>query len=191
MASKEYKCVQKTKRTFQSAIVELSKEQPLNKVSVKQVCERAEMSRNAFYFHYEDINSLIKEVEDTMIGEINSMFIELREIAFPDNVLVVIEKLTDYFINNRDATLMLTDSTYSTSFTKRIDKEFSDFFFEYYKQFNPKGSKQIFDFFYGFVSNGFCGMLIQWLHNPEGVSKRHFIRLAYTFVHKLLVGSGN
>lgn len=183
---KEYKCVQKTKRTFQKSLIELSKTHPLNKISVKQVCEKSEMSRNAFYFHYEDINALIKEIEDSMIKDIKSMFASIDAKDIDENIYAILSGMTNYFIDNRDAALMLIESTYSTSFTKRIDKAFSDFYFEYYKTYNPNGSKEVFDFFYGFVSNGFSGMLIQWLHEPETVSKRHFVRLAYIFVHKLL-----
>ena len=186
MATKEYKCVQKTKRTFQSSLIELSKERPLNKISVKQVCEKAELSRNAFYFHYEDINALIKEIEDSMIEDIKSMFSSIEAKEFDENILAILDGLTDYFITHRDAALMLIESTYSTSFTKSIDKAFSEFYYEYYKRFYPKGPKQIFDFYYGFVSNGFSGMLIQWLHDPEGIPKRHFVRLAYIFLRKLL-----
>lgn len=187
MATKEYKCVKKTKKSFENALIELAKETALNKISVKQICEKAELSRNAFYFHYEDINALVKEIEDSMIEEIDNMFKQIQDVSFPDNVLVIIENLTDYFIDHRDATLMLIDSSNSASFTKRIDKAFSSFYFEYYKAYNKNASKQIFDFFYGFVSNGYSGMLIQWLHEPEGISKRHFVRLAYTFVRKLLI----
>ena len=57
MATKEYSCVKKTKKTIEKSLVELSKEYPLNKITVKMLCEKAELSRNAFYFHYEDITT--------------------------------------------------------------------------------------------------------------------------------------
>ena len=186
MAVKEYKCVKKTKRTLQNSLIELSKETPLNKISVKHICEKSELSRNAFYFHYDDINALIKEIEDSMIEDIKTMFSSIEENDIDDNLYTIINGMTNYFIDHRDAALMLMESTYSTSFTKRIDEAFSDFYYVYYKKYNPNGSKEVFDFFYGFVSKGFSGMLIQWLHDPENISKRHFIRLAYIFVHKLL-----
>lgn len=184
---KEYSCVKKTKRTFAKSLIALSKEKPLNKITVKQICESAELSRNAFYFHYGDINDLIEEIEENMITDITSMFDGFRKIEFPDNVLLIIQKLTDYLIENRDATLMLIDSTYSSSFTKKINKAFSDFYFEYFQQFHKTDFRGTYDFFYEFVSNGYCGMLVQWLRDPGEISKRHFIRLAYTFVRRLLV----
>ena len=61
MATKEYSCVKKTKKAFENALTELSKEYPFNKITVKLLCEKAELSRNAFYFHYKDINDLIED----------------------------------------------------------------------------------------------------------------------------------
>lgn len=184
---KEYSCVKKTKRTFANSLVVLSKEKPLNKITVKQICDHAELSRNAFYFHYGDINDLIEEIEVNMINDITSMFDGFRKIEFPDNVLLIIQKLTDYLIEHKDATLMLIDSTYSSSFTKKINKAFSDFYFEYFQRYHKTDFRGTYDFFYEFVSNGYCGMLVQWLRDPGEISKRHFIRLAYTFIRRMLV----
>lgn len=185
--TKEYSCVKKTKKAFEMSLVELAKDCPLNKISVKQICEKAEMSRNAFYFHYADINALIEDIENGMIEDITSKFDEFREIRFPDNVLCIIKWVTDYLVDRKDTTLMLIDSSYSTSFTKRINKAFSDFYFEYFKQYHKTDFRGTYDFFYEFVSCGYCGMLVQWLHDPGQISKRHFIRLSYTFVKRLMV----
>ncbi|MBQ8028494.1 MAG: TetR/AcrR family transcriptional regulator [Clostridia bacterium] len=185
--SKEYSCVKKTKKAFELSLVSLAKDYPLNKISVKQICEKAELSRNAFYFHYSDINALIQDIEDTMIEHIVSKFDEFRSVDFADTVLEIIKFLTDYLCENRDTTLMLIDSSYSTSFTKRINKAFSDFYFEYFKLYHKTDFRGTYDFFYEFVSCGYCGMLVQWLHDPGEISKRHFVRLSYTFVKRLMV----
>ncbi|MCM1363959.1 MAG: TetR/AcrR family transcriptional regulator C-terminal domain-containing protein [Faecalibacterium sp.] len=184
---KEYSCVKKTKKAFEMSLVSIAKEVPLNKISVKQICERAELSRNAFYFHYSDINALIQDIEDNMINEITAMFGEFREIGYPDNILTIIQNLTDYLIGRRETTLMLLDSTYSTSFTKRFNAAFSNFFFEYFKQYHKTESRGTYDCFYNYVSSGYCGMLSNWLHDPGDISRRHFIRLAYTFAGRMLI----
>ena len=38
---KRYSCVKKTKKTFENSLTELSKEYPLNKITVKALCEKA------------------------------------------------------------------------------------------------------------------------------------------------------
>ena len=52
MATKEYACVKKTKKAFENSLASLAGEYQLNKITVKMVCEEAQLSRNAFYFHY-------------------------------------------------------------------------------------------------------------------------------------------
>lgn len=185
--TKEYRCVKKTKKAFENSLVLLAKEMPLNKISVKQICEKSELSRNAFYFHYSDINALIEDIENSMIEDIFKMFAEVKDIDFPDNVLVVIQSLTEYLCSRKDTTLMLIDSSYSQSFMKRINSMFSDFFFQYFQIYHKTDFRGTYDFFYEFVSSGYCGMLMQWLRDPGEITKRHFIRLSYTLVRRLLV----
>lgn len=186
-ATKEYSCVKKTKKSFEDSLVALSKDYPINKITVKQICEKSELSRNAFYFHYADINALIEDIENSMINYIYSIFEEIGDVDYPDNVLMILQKLTDYFCIKRDTTLMLIDSSYSKSFTKRINKAFSDYYFQYFKQYHKSDFRGTYDFFYEFVSSGYCGMLVQWLHDPGEITKRHFIRLSYTFIRRLMV----
>ena len=185
--TKEYSCVKKTKKAFEQSFVSLAKEMPLNKITVKQICERAEMSRNAFYFHYDDINALITDIEDGMVSDIIAMFDHISDVGFPDNVLTNIQDLTDYFYERKDTTLILLDSSYSNTFKRRMNTAFSDFFFQYFKKYHNTEFRDSYDCFYTFLSNGYCGMLEQWLKNPGKISKRHFIRLTFNFVSRLLV----
>lgn len=186
-STKEYSCVKRTKKAFENSFVSLAKEMPINKISVKQICERAELSRNAFYFHYSDINALINDIEDGMVSDIVAMFDHIRDVGFPDNVLTNIQDLTEYFYERRDTTLILFDSSYSNTFKTRMNTAFGDFFFQYFKKYNNTEFRDSYDFFYCFLSNGYCGMLERWLKDPDQITKRHFIRLTFTFVSRLLV----
>lgn len=185
--TKEYSCVKRTKKAFEQSLVELAKTTPVNKITVKQICEKAELSRNAFYFHYNDINALIMDIEDGIIADIIAMFDHIRNVGFPDNVLTNIQDLTEYFCARRETTLFLLDSSYANTFKNRMNSAFSDFFFQYYKKYHNTEFRDSYDFFYNFLSNGYCGVLEQWLKSPGKITKRHFIRLTYTFVSRLLV----
>lgn len=185
--TKEYSCVKKTKKAFEISLVELAKEMPVNKISVKQICEKAQLSRNAFYFHYSDINALITDIEDGIIDDIVSMFEHIKNVGFPENVLTNIQDLTQYFYERRDTTLFLFTSSYANNFKNRMNCAFSDFFFQYYKKYHNTEFRESYDFFYNFLSNGYCGVLEQWLKEPGNITKRHFIRLTYTFISRLLI----
>ena len=187
MATKEYSCVKKTKRAFERALVELSKEYPFNKITVKMLCERAEMSRNAFYFHYEDINGLLKSIEDSLATEAESLLRSLTEIGFPKNVYATVDGLINLFDENKDTCSMLFDKSFSESFIPRLSTLFCDFHYQYFVNYHGDTKKLRFEFFYTFISSGFYGLLSHWLENPDLMTRSEVTAMAYILVKRLLI----
>ena len=48
--------VKKTKRAIQKAFIALLREKPIEKITVKEIAERAEINKTTFYSHYETRN---------------------------------------------------------------------------------------------------------------------------------------
>ena len=187
MATKQYSCVKRTKKAFEVSLAQLAKEYPLNKVTVKMLCERAELSRNAFYFHYKDINNLIEEIENNHIDEATSLTKEFEALGFPENVLATVTGLIDLFDKKRDTAIMLMDKTYSVSFTDRLGEIFGEFNYKYYSMYNKNTKREIYDAYYTFMSSGFYGTLKYWIENPEAISKKEITRLTYILIKRLIV----
>ena len=55
--------VKKTKRAIQKAFVALLREKPIEKITVKEIAERAEINKTTFYSHYETLDALTAEME--------------------------------------------------------------------------------------------------------------------------------
>ena len=51
-----------TRRAMQDALIELLRNQPLGSITVKALCERADVNRSTFYAHYASIEELLHEV---------------------------------------------------------------------------------------------------------------------------------
>lgn len=51
-----------TKKAIKDAFTELLGEKPLNKITVKDIVDRCGINRNSFYYHFQDIPSLIEEM---------------------------------------------------------------------------------------------------------------------------------
>lgn len=51
-----------TEKAIKAAFLELLEERPLNKITVKDLAEKCEISRNSFYYHFKDIPSLIESI---------------------------------------------------------------------------------------------------------------------------------
>ena len=47
--------VTKTQRAIRAAFLELREKKPLEKITVKELCQRAEILKSTFYDHYADV----------------------------------------------------------------------------------------------------------------------------------------
>lgn len=54
-----------TGRAIKETFLELLNQRPLNDITVKDIVEACGINRNSFYYHFEDLPSLV----DEMIGE--------------------------------------------------------------------------------------------------------------------------
>lgn len=187
MAPKEYSCVRRTKRAFENSLTELAKQYPFNKITVKMLCDNAELSRNAFYFHYKDINELLSSIEDDIVSEVIALLEKIEKIGFPDNVFSSVELLINLFDERRNTVLMLFDKSYSVSFTVKISKAYSDFNYRYFRNYHSETKKVKYDFFYMFLSSGFYGIIRHWLENPGLMTKQELVELTYILIKRLLV----
>ena len=53
-----------TKRLIKEAFIKLMEKTKLNKITVKQICENADINRSTFYAHYSDQYKLFDEIEE-------------------------------------------------------------------------------------------------------------------------------
>lgn len=51
-----------TKDSIKAAFIKLLNERPLNKISVKSIVDICNISRNTFYYHFQDIPRLLEEI---------------------------------------------------------------------------------------------------------------------------------
>ena len=59
--------VRYTKRMIKESFLSLLHEKPVNKITVKEVCEAAELNRATFYAHYSDCFALMESIEQELL----------------------------------------------------------------------------------------------------------------------------
>ncbi len=58
-----------TKMLLKNSLIDLMREYPISKISVKMLCEKADINRSTFYAHYSDQFELLKKLECEVISE--------------------------------------------------------------------------------------------------------------------------
>ncbi len=93
-----------TERAIKEAFLGLLGERPLNKITVKDITDQCGINRNSFYYHFQDIPSLI---QDIFTSEVNRIIEEYPSIDSFENC---IEVSTEMLIKNRRAILHIYNS---------------------------------------------------------------------------------
>lgn len=90
-----------TRRAMQDALIELLRNQPLGFITVKALCERADVNRSTFYAHYASIEELLHDIEDETMAWVTTALEQL--LAQPDSAGIehVIERICQYIADNR------------------------------------------------------------------------------------------
>ena len=103
-----------TRLAMQDALVELLQDQPLGSITVKALCERADVNRSTFYAHYTSIEDLLHDIEDETMAWVTAALDQL--LAQPDSAGIehVIERICQYIADNRKhlQVLMRPESRY-------------------------------------------------------------------------------
>ena len=76
MEKQESRRTQMTKRMIRSALVELMEEKTLERITIKELCERADVNRTTFYLHYSDQRSVLNDIKETVCKKTVAMITE-------------------------------------------------------------------------------------------------------------------
>ncbi|HHX79319.1 MAG TPA: TetR/AcrR family transcriptional regulator, partial [Acholeplasmataceae bacterium] len=76
----KYRNYEKTEDSIKRALIELyRKKGTINKITVKELCEVANISRSTFYLHYNDLISIFESVGEKFVESLKTMVIELSK----------------------------------------------------------------------------------------------------------------
>ena len=112
MEKKTDRRVRKTKNQLRTGLARLMKKKNIGQITVKELVDDVDINRSTFYLHYSDIPSLLKEIEDDMIEEIERAILEHPIKIEKDTTYLFIEDLFRVLSDNREigcARFVLTD----------------------------------------------------------------------------------
>lgn len=85
--------VRYTKMTIKKNLIKLLKIKPINKITVKEICNLSEINRSTFYKHYEDVYDLYGNLETDMLEEFREILDSVKSKGIRKTITEVLEKL--------------------------------------------------------------------------------------------------
>ncbi len=115
----------KTKRSIKNAFLQLRKTKPLERITIKELSELAEISKATFYLHYKDIYELSEALQNEVIEEI------ICEITHPEYFLSDITKFTKElfyaFFSQQQLVEILFSGTQSAVLPVQVEKSLRNY----------------------------------------------------------------
>jgi AcrR family transcriptional regulator len=77
---KDDRRVQYTKVAIKESFIRLLRQKPISKITVKEICQQADINRSTFYAHYTDAYDLMAQIKREVLSEIHTW---IEGVAFP------------------------------------------------------------------------------------------------------------
>lgn len=156
-----------TRMLMREAFIKLMHEKQPNRITVREICERAEINRSTFYLHYSEPNDVLKEIEDEVIQEAAQY---LRSIGASaegfSNVKHLIISFLRYVQRNDDKIRTLLVDSNDPHFRKKLAEFTMD---TMVNEFNIPLDPVIKDYTYRFAVRGSLEMLMEWIRSDYAI----------------------
>lgn len=154
-----------TKKALAAALKELMEEKPFEKINVGDICEKCEMNRKSFYYHFKDKYDLVNWIADTEL-------IRLLHENRTDDAMEAMSMLCSYFYDNRSFYRKAFCITGQNSF----NEHFQDLLFPVISNrlCEILNEKEITDFQVTFIADAIVVAFRRWIVENSGISPENF-----------------
>lgn len=160
-----------TKRMLKEALVRLLETKPIEKVTVYEICQSAEINRTTFYKYYGSPFDLVKDIQADFIRELEKNLQEKEDLFSLQNILTYID-------THRDALRVLL---VSSSFNDFLEEVFSMTLItqQIEERIQPEKPESVRKYVKEFVIYGSYSIIRKWLLSEQPESPEEIARIIY------------
>ena len=164
----ETRRTQMTRHLFRTALVELMQQKPLHKITIKEICDKADLNRATFYLHYRDQDELFDEIIALFEKDITE---NIFKLTGEDDKLVLMSKYFDYVRNNPGLyTILMADGGAKSRIIKDVLSELK-------AEMPVYGNEVENRYVYTFLIDGTCSIIQHWIDNGFDMSTKDLAKL--------------
>lgn len=156
-----------TKHILKESLFELLKDKPIEKITIKALCDKSNISRATFYAHYDDIYHLLTDIEKQIFSafELESFLCDLDNKRFPTslkltNILTLVNTNAYFYkvyFNNHFHEGFMSEAILKLQF--KITS--------YWVQKKVYKSQKIAEYAFVFCKSGIMAVIKEWLNKED------------------------
>lgn len=150
--------VRMTKMLLKQSLIEIMREKSIHEISIKDICDGADINRSTFYRHYNTQYELYDEVLDDITKDIGEIYISCSgEDYTAQNFLTEILK---YIEENRDTFLVILSGHGNVSMGETFNRFTSRFI-------DTENSSELRVYIVQFIAAGMTSLIWTWLNKEN------------------------
>ena len=181
MEANEHRKVKYTKMVIRESLFELLETMPLKQITVKSLCELADINRGTFYSHYADIYDLVEQLEEELIEKMTSA-IQFESIGKQDQLQMFTDLFSHIKSNIGDYRIILLNPESSRCMDKILVETYK-YHASALMSKDPQLSQNLIDYSFAFLSSGGNKVILKWIENDFEESSEEMARLIYAFTN--------
>lgn len=162
-----------TKQALAIALKELLEEKNFEKISVNNICERCNMNRKSFYYHFKDKYDLVNWIFDTEF---------MVEETYP-NFWKLMGNLSNYLYDNKEfyskAMQIKGQNSFPEHFKAYLYRSISTYF-----QASTEDEDRI-RFYVMFLTDACVASMERWILVKDGILPREYLELMQSCISSL------
>ena len=168
--------VKYTRMVLKKALLELLEHKPVNKITVKEICERAGLNRATFYAHYTDCFDLLESIEEELFGQFER---SMQNYVQSFDIAALVDGLYGIIQENEAVCRVLLFGRRSTELIHRMIVYAHDLSIAYWRRTLKKSSDDELEMLYLCLSNGLLSVILDGYDRFDRQSVIRFIDLMY------------
>lgn len=143
---------------IKDSFVKLLKQKPLSKITIKEICDEADVNRATFYAHFSDQYDLLHQIEQELVDGINQYLTGHDFNKISEAPVEILERILEYIKENYE----LFDLLLNLNGDNRFQQEVMNFIGQ--QHFSAMTADQTdSEYMYIFYANGSIGVIKKWL----------------------------
>ena len=161
----------RTLRIIHDVFLTLLKEKPLEKITVNEISELADMNRTTFYRYYTDVYALMDDIMEQLLDKIfYSVINKANKETLHNTILNALNQVKD----NKEMCKILLYKQIGKPFENRIKQVFLNMVsFSYGNKYSGEAELQ-----FNYMINGFMGMLHAWVQTDCAIDEKRITQIA-------------
>ncbi|MBT2637679.1 TetR-like C-terminal domain-containing protein [Bacillus sp. ISL-39] len=171
-----------TRMVLKESLMDLLKNKPISNITIKEICELADINRSTFYSHYSSQYDLLNAIEEEFIEDMVSTLNQYN-FSKEEEALKMTEKILKYIAKNSDVCQTLLSENSDIHFQKKGMMITQEFIFKNWIS-DSQLDRETFEYINIFVVSGSIYVIKNWVENGMDKTPREMADIIYNFINR-------